>query len=94
MLSYILVKRRSDLLPCDSHCCTAVRKRKRILFGVARYESNYRQDADQVVYSSEGILTRREVSLVNRLIRAKKTLSGTTVCWKRTAPGFTLERLM
>ena len=59
------------------------------------HESNYRRDADRVVYSSEGILTRREVSLVNRLIRnEKEDLVRNYRLLERTDPGFTLERLM
>ncbi len=48
------------------------RKKKEYSLGWRVHESNYRRDADRVVYSSEGILTRREVSLVNRLIRNEK----------------------
>lgn len=71
------------------------RKKKEYSLGWRVHESNYRRDADRVVYSSEGILTRREVSLVNRLIRnEKEDLVRNYRLLERTAPGFTLERLM
>ena len=71
------------------------RKKKEYSLGWRVHESNYRRDADRVVYSSEGILTRREVSLVNRLIRnEKEDLVRNYRLLERTDPGFTLERLM
>ena len=71
------------------------RKKKEYSLGWRVHESNYRRDADRVGYSSEGILTRREVSLVNRLIRnEKEDLVRNYRLLERTDPGFTLERLM
>ena len=71
------------------------RKKKEYSLGWRVHESNYRRDADRVVYSSEGILTRREVSLVNRLIRnEKEDLVRNYRLLERSDPGFTLERLM
>lgn len=93
-MSYILVKRarRSLLLAIRVLYC---RKKKEYSLGWRVHESNYRRDADRVVYSSEGILTRREVSLVNRLIRnEKEDLVRNYRLLERTDPGFTLERLM